>query len=270
MTTDLAVDTRSNNVQRRQCLLMVTLFSLSTAAYSGAVIDTKVYSDPATCEHLRKQLINDRVDDMSRDDLCRYDFDVLHPSSSLPWRPASGDPVDLTVKIFDANTIPILNNPGRERVRKAVMDYAIYQKAHKALRVDVAPFTLMDTSIYPFKKINGYVLRSRGTYCGNENDPSVERRGKDFLAFYTDKDFIKKIPLPTSGGDTLISLDPIVFEKHYYILTKDLGGLWGTLITSDIRPVYSIGIAEPTSYKVEGSSLQMSALEVCTVDFTRN
>ena len=213
--------------------LLAMCFGMATA-HAASVMQKWVYDDPSVCERFKKALVKDRVVDLeSPHDLCAYRFVDRRDEGyfkALDWRSVDGDPVAQTMKIFDANFVNAL--PHTPLQRKEWESYAKFQAAKRSLFVEIAPFVLTEL-VMPatFKKVNGYILRSRGEYCLNANDDSTTN-GRSLIAFYTDEGLTHSIPIftgqvlttsyvPLMAGDKYLVYNFQYFD-HRFPLPKDM------------------------------------------------
>jgi hypothetical protein len=192
------LDTRERFDIRRVAL---ALFCASFVGVTQAdSVQVNVDRVPSFCARLLSQVRQDRIPSMTTEQLCRYDFMQRHAGGdypSLDWQPVTGDPVALTMKIYDANMMEVMPLRGPAvKEREAILAYAQEQDRHHALLVDEAPFTLH--LLGKTAGIQGFVLRSRGSYCevakGHER---VEVKGLSSVAFFEDREM--EHPLPDLG-----------------------------------------------------------------------
>lgn len=72
------------------------------AAHAATEVQINVNANHVLCACFLKALRSDHVTEMSREQLCQYDFMRRHAGSyfqNLGWQPVAGDPVALTMKI---------------------------------------------------------------------------------------------------------------------------------------------------------------------------
>jgi hypothetical protein len=228
--------------------IRVALWSLlCTTGLAHAVTKVQVdaNAEPGICEHFRVALDADRVAAMSGDQLCQYSFEQKHGGQGyferLDWQPVPGDPVALTMKIFDANVLPPNLQPvGGDRKRRAdALDYAKLQEQHHALFVEVAPFSVT-ALILPatFEEVSGYMLRSRGSYCGAGDSISDKRNG--LVAFYSDKNFTKSFRLSDNiYGDVV---EPIEIKGEFYLVSNWFSAMWSKPFPQGEKGSYSLSL----------------------------
>lgn len=228
--------------------LLSMLCSLGVA-HAATEVQMAVDNDSAMCEHFRKALVADHVATMTRDQLCQYNFAQKHASKGngyfqrLNWQPVPGDPVALTMKIFDANHPPSAE-PGvkaSDRARRAdVLSYAELQSRNQALSVETAPFSATKATVRgQLVHVNGYVLSSRGTYCGKYDDDGLKRRRLS-IAFYTDKMLNHSLPNKVYLDDEVV--EPIEIRGKYYQVTIWDDAMWSTQHLPGISGMFLISL----------------------------
>lgn len=233
-----ALISAKNGAQRVRWLssihfLLAICFGTATA-HAASTMQKWQYDDPSVCERFKNALIKDRVVDLeSPHDLCAYQFVDRRGEGyfkALDWKSVNGDPVTLTMKIFDANYVSTQNHSPLRR--KRWKSYSQFQAAKKSLFVEVAPFVLTEL-VMPatFTRVNGYILMSRGEYCLNAKDDSTTN-GRSLIAFYTDKSLTHSIPIftgrllttsnvPLKAGDKYLIYSFGYFD-HWLPLPKGL------------------------------------------------
>lgn len=224
--------------------ILVLLSLLGTVGVAQAArVQVNVDLRPRLCARFLADLRSDHILQMTPEQVCRYDFLQRHRGKhyqSLDWSPMSGDPVALTMKIYDANMQPGTNPQGLANLaheRAMIMAYAQEEQQHHALSVEVAPVTIAQESnaINPQQNaklipIHGYVLLSRGSYCKTKNNTKdlITRNlsGRVFIAFYADKSllqpipnlgrngFTKTYPMKVDGGVVIMGFDTNLVYDH--------------------------------------------------------
>jgi len=215
-------------------------------------------------------LLADRAASMTRGQMCRYSFDQQHGDGGyferLKWQPVPGDPIAMTMKIFEAN-VPLHNVEAPENVAKdraRTLLYAKQQNEHKALVIEIAPYTMTQLTLpSTFTQVAGYVLRSRGTYCGPGKEEVANKRS-ELIAYFSDKALSKSLPI--SGSLTGNVDEPIRIRGKYYVTRIDDASLWSNWTPPGRGLSYSMDLgAFQSSY--DHSELYMSA--VCSFTYER-
>ena len=216
----------------RATALVVAFSLVCTIGVAQAVsVQVDVNKNPAICSKFLETLRKDKITSMAPRQLCNYDFVRRHAGSyyrDLDWKPVPGDPVALTMKIYDANLPVGKFTKGTARSRAIFLAYAEDQNRHHALTVDVAPFRL--PPLIRSTLIHGYVLRSRGSYCGAADGyrggtTSNYATGRVLVAFFSDKTLRK--PIPDFGRNG--------FTKSFPVKIKDWDVVIG-LVTDTLQP----------------------------------
>jgi hypothetical protein len=220
----------------------------ASLAHAATKVRIDANKDPDLCERFRKALLADHVMSMTREQMCRYSFDQRndddHYFQKLEWRPVAGDPVAMTMKIFEANVPPhdveTPANVAKDRAR--TLRYAKQQNEHGALVVEVAPYTMTQLTLpATFTQVAGYVLRSRGTYCGPGKEEVANKRS-ELIAYFSDKALSK--PLPISGSLIGNVDEPIRIGTKYYVASIGDASLWSNWNPPGRGPIYSMYLSE--------------------------
>lgn len=247
---------KMKNTARHKALLparlAVALLSMLCSfgiAQASTEVQVDVDNDADMCSHFHKALLADHVANMTRRQLCQYDFPQKHAGGSngyfqqLSWQPVAGDPVALTVKISNANyptSLAPTNKVNDSKRRAEVQSYAKIQNRHHALTIETAPFSATQaTAQGKIIRINGYFLSSRGSYCGEADRSGLNKR-RQLLAFYTDKNLNRNLPNATFGprqADEPLEID----GKDYEVYIND-EGMWVTFPPSGISGMFSISL----------------------------
>lgn len=232
----------------RASVLATTLIVTMGVAQAATEVQVNVEKEPGLCEHFRKALEVDRVASMTRGQLCRYSFEQKQDDhghfEKLDWQPVPGDPVALTMKIFEANVLPHnVEAPANvAKDRALTMTYAKAQNTHHALMIEVAPYTRTQLTLpATFTQVQGYILRSRGTFCGSRQDEIANKRS-ELIAFFADKELTK--PMPVTGSPVGNVEEPIRIKGKYYVVSIMDGGMWGNWNPLGLAGTYSIGLGE--------------------------
>ena len=232
----------------KMAVLWWSLLCSGGVAHAATKVRMDVDTEPGLCEHFRKALVADQVASMTRDQLCQYSFDQRHGDQGyferLEWQPVAGDPVALTMKIFDANVLPpnIQAPAGVAKRRLEVAAYAKLQNEHHALMVEVAPYTMTQLTLpATFKQVDGYVLRSRGTYCGTGHDENTNKRS-ELIAFFSDKKLSKSTAITGSLIDNVD--EPIRINEKYYVVNIFDASMWSDWYPPGITGSYSLSLSE--------------------------
>ncbi|TNY26701.1 hypothetical protein BV497_07375 [Fulvimonas soli] len=226
--------------------------------------------EPGLCEHFRKALVADRVASMTRHQLCQYSFEQKHGGQGyfekLDWQPVPGDPVALTLKIYDANVLPPnIQAPDKvAKKRTLVAKYAEAQRKHHALVVEMAPYTWTQlTWGATFTQVRGYVLRSRGTYCGTGRDETTNKRNV-LIAFFEDKELTKSLPY---WGSLIDNVDePMRIHGKYYVVSIMDAAMWSDLNLPGVGDSYILNIDEPLQ---SNDDSQLGPTGVCQFTYLR-
>lgn len=196
---------------------------LTTGVALAVSVQVDVNKNPAVCKRFLDALRKDKITSMTPRQLCNYDFVQRHAGSyyrTLDWKPVPGDPVALTMKIYDANLPPGKFTKGTVRSRAVFLTYVQDQNRHHALTVDVAPFRL--PPLIHSTLIHGYVLRSRGSYCGGVdggNSASDYAAGQVLVAFFADKALQK--PIPDLGRNQATKSFPMMIKDWAVVVGID-------------------------------------------------
>ena len=223
---------------------------LTTCAAQATSVQVNADKNPGVCTRFLAALRKDHIPSMTPQQLCSYDFVRRHAGNyyrSLDWKPVLGDPVALTMNIFDAN-LPIGKfTEGTARSRAIFLAYARNQNRHHALTVDIAPLRL--SPLIHSTLIHGYVLRSRGSYCGaadgDGGTTSDYAAGRVLVAFFADKALRK--PIPDFGRNQATKSFPVKIKDWAVVVGID---------TSTLDPRV-LGPAGP-SYSADIESIQTS------------
>lgn len=226
------------------------IFSLAAAggvAQAATKMQINVDKEPGLCEHFRRDLEADHVASMTRNQLCEYSFEEKHGAhgyfEKLGWQPMPGDPVALTMKIFEANVPPhnveVPANVAKDRAH--MLAYADAQNEHHALVVEMAPYTRTQLTLpATFTHVHGYILRSRGSYCGSGSNEVTNKRS-ELIAFFADKELTRSMPI---SGSLVNNVDePTIINGKYYVLNLDDGGMWGSWFPPGIKGSYSLTLS---------------------------
>jgi hypothetical protein len=241
MNADLtALTNYSSQLAFTMCLWAIFTFSV---AHAATEVQVNANAEPKICKQFRLALDSDAVSAMSGNQLCQYSFERKHGTQGyfqrLDWKAVPGDPVALTMKIFDANALPSsLQPPGGDAKRRAdALAYAKFQLQQHALFIEIAPFSV--TQLTPpatFKEISGYVLRSRGMSCG-DSDGNVHGRN-ELIAFYSDKNLTNPFRIADNiYGDTV---EPVKIAGKYYLVDNWYEAAWGGQVNR--KGVYFLSI----------------------------
>lgn len=205
---------------------------------------------------------------MSPIQLCQYNFVQRHADRSyfqeLAWQRVPGDPVALTMKIFDDNEPPLALLPagGDKKYRADVLAYAKLQAQHGALSVEMAPIVLT-ALIMPatYKQVNAYVLRSAGDYCSVGE--GIKRN--EILAFYSDKSLIKSFTIVRNFyGDVL---QPVKINGKYYLVDNWYGSAWAEAHIQPGGAINSFGI---NSLQLSTDQKQLYQFSVCGFTYLKD
>lgn len=239
--TVCAIRTRFKAKHKTILVLLSLLGTLGVAKAARAQVDVDLR--PQLCARFLADLRSDHILQMTPGQVCRYDFLQRHHGKHyqpLDWSPMSGDPIALTMKIYDANMQPGTNPQGVANLaheRAMIMAYAQEQQQHHALSVEAAPVTIPQEfdAVHPKKNskltpIHGYVLLSRGSYCGMADNAKdlITRNliGRVFIAFYADKSlqqpildlgrngFTKTYPMKVDGGVVIMGFGTSLVYYH--------------------------------------------------------
>jgi len=273
LAEDVASGDRRPGLKLRRLKMAALWWSLlcsAGVAQAATKIRMDVDKQPGICEHFRKALVADQVATMTREQLCSYSFDQRHGDQGyfqkLDWQPVAGDPVALTMKIFEAN-VPPRNieapaNVAKDRARMVV--YAKLQDEHHALVVEVAPYTMTQLTLpATFTQVDGYVLRSRGTYCGTGHDENANKRS-ELIAYFSDKTLSKSMPISGSLGDNVD--EPIKIDGKYYVINTADGGMWGNWNPPGMTGSYSISLSE---FQNSYDNTQLYTSNVCAFTYLK-
>jgi len=230
----------------RLIVLLGALLSTLGVAQAATKVTNVVNKDPELCEHFRKALVADRVVSMTRNQLCQYSFEQKHGDQGyfekLDWQPVPGDPVALTLKIYDANVLPTnLQAPDKVAKKHALLaKYAEAQNEHHAMMVEMAPYVRTQLTLpATYTQVRGYVLRSRGTYCGAGRDEIANKRSV-LIAFFADKELTRSLPI---SGSLIDNVDePIIINGKYYVASALDAGMWGDWNPPGVGGVYILSI----------------------------
>jgi hypothetical protein len=262
----------SKQVTRWQRVLILVTALLGTAGVAQAEtqVQMSVDKEPGLCKHFRQALEADHVALKTRDQLCQYSFEQRHSNQGyfekLDWQPMSGDPVALTLKIFDANVLPpnIQSPASVAKLRARLTAYARAQDAHHALIVEMAPYTRTQLTLpATFTPVTGYILRSRGTYCGPGHDETYSKRS-ELIAFFIDKGLTHSMPISGSLIDN--TDEPIKIDEKYYVVNIFDAPMWSDWYPPGITGSYSLTLSE-LSNSDDNQQLYTSAL--CSYNYFR-
>jgi len=242
-------------------------------AHAATEVQMAVDNDSVMCEHFRKALVADHVATMTRDQLCQYNFAQRHAGKgngyfqSLNWQPVPGDPVALTMKISNANyptSLSPLNKAGDSARRAAVLSYAKIQDRHHALTIETVPFSATQATVEgKIVRIDGYLLSSRGTYCGKDDQRGLNIR-RQLLAFYTDKKLSHNLPNATYGGDE--ADEPLEIDGKDYVVSIDDIWMWRTWPPSGISGMFSISLDRLI---VNSDGKEVQDVEICQFTYVK-
>ncbi len=217
-----------------------------------------------------KEIVPDTISSMTRSQLCHYSFEQRHGNQGyfekLDWQPVSGDPVALTMKIFEANVPPYnLEAPTNiAKDRAQMLTYAKAQNAHHTLIVEMAPYIRKQLTLpATFTQVQGYILRSRGSYCGPGSDEITNKRSSQ-IAFFSDRKLTHPMPISGSLNDNVD--EPVVIKDKYYFISIGEGGMWGSWHPPGINGIYSftVGVLQNSF-----DNVQLFSQSVCSYTYVK-
>lgn len=224
---------------RRIPRLMLAALSLllSMAAAQAASVQENVNADPVICKRFLSALESDHLPAMTRKQLCSYDFMHRHSGAyfvELDWQRVHGDPVALTIDIFNANVLRSATPSSLKRQRDTAFAYAKLQNSQDALAIDMAAFGPTPIDPQPGASPQIYVLRSSASYCGDASSSRNEAE-RVRVAFFKDAGLQHAI---ASLIDAEVS-EPVQINGHFYVIDTDTGSLHGTWYPPGYGPSYS-------------------------------